>query len=87
MKAGSAQKQDMAAVFDGWKNYGNLDYVCAWYKLATDYMKGTRIHAAFVSTNSVSQGDSVAILWKPLFTAGIHIDFAHRTFIWHYADY
>lgn len=82
MKAGSAQKQDMAAVFDGWKNYGNLDYVCAWYKLATDYMKGTRIHAAFVSTNSVSQGDSVAILWKPLFTAGIHIDFAHRTFIW-----
>lgn len=82
MKAGSAQKQDMADVFNGWKNYGNLDYVCCWYKKAADYMKGTSIHTAFVSTNSVSQGDSVAILWKPLFAEGIHIDFAHRTFIW-----
>ena len=82
MKAGSAQKQDMADVFAGWKNYGNLDYVCCWYKKAADYMKGTDIHTAFVSTNSVSQGDSVAILWKPLFSEGIHIDFAYRTFIW-----
>ncbi|MBQ9937353.1 MAG: methylase, partial [Oscillospiraceae bacterium] len=49
---------------------------------ATDLMKGTNIRTALVSTNSVSQGESVAILWKPLFEDGVHIDFAHRTFRW-----
>lgn len=77
-----SQKDDVAAIFPGWKNAGNLDYVCCWYKKASDLMKGTAIHSALVSTNSVSQGESVANLWEPLFSAGVHIDFAYRTFRW-----
>ena len=76
------QKEDVAAIFPRWKNAGNLDYVCCWYKKATDIMEGTDIRSALVSTNSVTQGETVANLWKPLFEAGVHIDFAHRTFRW-----
>ena len=76
------QKVELNEVFNGWNNAGNLDYVSCWYKKAADLMKNTTIKAALVSTNSIAQGDSVAILWKPLFDAGIHIDFARRTFIW-----
>ena len=77
------QKDDLFDVFGAkWKNAGNLDYVSCWYKKAADLMKGTHIRTALVSTNSVSQGESVAILWKPLFEDGVHIDFAHRTFRW-----
>ena len=77
------QKNDVIAVFsEHWKNTGDLDYVTCWYKKATDYMEGTSIRAALVSTNSVAQGSSVANLWKPLFEGGVHIDFAHRTFRW-----
>ena len=76
------QKEDLNGVFSGWKNAGNLDYVCCWYKKAADLMAGTAIRAALVSTNSVTQGESVADLWKPLFAQGIHIDFAYRTFRW-----
>jgi len=79
---GAAQKNDVQTIFAGWKNCGNLDYVSCWYKKAADYMKGTRVHAAFVSTNSITQGDQVAILWKPLFAAGVQFDFAYRTFRW-----
>ena len=78
----SEQKKDVNAIFPGWKNAGNLDYVCCWYKKAADLMKGTRIRSALVSTNSVSQGETVANLWKPLMEDGAHIDFAHRTFRW-----
>lgn len=77
-----AQKEDINAIFNGWKNAGNLDYVCCWYKKASDLMQETTIRAALVSTNSVSQGESVANLWKPLFADGVHIDFAYRTFQW-----
>ena len=77
------QKEDVEFTFGtGWKNVGNLDYVCCWYKKAADMMSVRPLRAALVSTNSVCQGDSVSILWKPLFTAGIHIDFGYRTFIW-----
>ena len=81
---GSAQKADIAALFDGWKNIGNLDYVTCWYKKAADYMiaNGRTTRTAFVSTNSICQGDGVAILWKPLFALGVEIDFAWRTFQW-----
>ncbi len=80
---GKEQKADLFDVFSAkWKNAGNLDYVSCWYKKAADLMKGTHIRTALVSTNSVSQGESVAILWKPLFEDGVHIDFAHRTFQW-----
>ncbi|MCD8066481.1 MAG: methylase [Oscillospiraceae bacterium] len=79
---GSEQKQDVNNVFPKWKNAGNLDYVCCWYKKAADIMAGTTIRTALVSTNSVSQGESVANLWKPLMENGVHIDFAYRTFRW-----
>lgn len=77
------QKNDLLSVFGPkWKSSGNLDYVCCWYKKAVDLMKDTKIRTALVSTNSVSQGESVSVLWKPLFEMGVHIDFAHRTFRW-----
>lgn len=76
------QKTDVSVVFPGWKNIGNLDYVGCWYKKSADIIKGMKVRCALVSTNSISQGDAVAILWKLLFEAGIHIDFAHRTFVW-----
>ena len=77
------QKADLLSVFgDKWKNAGNLDYVACWYKKCTELIRGTSIKAALVSTNSVTQGESVANLWRPLFADGVHIDFAHRTFRW-----
>ena len=79
---GAEQKEDVNDTFPGWKNAGNLDYVSCWYKKAADLMAGTSIRAALVSTNSVTQGEAVANLWKPLFESGVHIDFAHRTFRW-----
>lgn len=79
----SGQKKDVLSVFgDKWKNVGNLDYVCCWYKKAAEFMMNNNIRTALVSTNSVSQGEMVANLWKPLFEMGCHIDFAHRTFRW-----
>ena len=79
---GQEQKDDVFAIFDGVKNNGNLDYVACWYKKAADLMTGTAIRTALVSTNSITQGEQVAILWKTLFEQGVHIDFAHRTFRW-----
>lgn len=77
------QKSDLLDVFGAkWKNAGNLDFVSCWYKKAADLMKGSNIRTSLVSTNSVSQGESVAILWKPLFEDGVHIDYAYRTFRW-----
>ena len=77
------QKTDLVNVFGSdWKNVGNLDYVCAWYKKAVDLIKDTNIRVAFVSTNSICQGEQVPDLWKPLFEQGVHIDFAYRTFRW-----
>ena len=78
----SEQKEDVEKIFEGWKSIGNLDYVSCWYKKAADYMGNYNIIAALVSTNSITQGESVSILWKPLFESGVHIDFAYRTFIW-----
>ncbi len=77
------QKADMTNIFGAsWKNVGNIDYVGAWYKRAADYMAGTAIQAALVSTNSIAQGEQVANLWAPLLADGLHINFAHRTFRW-----
>lgn len=76
------QKDDVLSIFDGVKNNGNLDYVSCWYKKAADMMTGTEIRTALVSTNSITQGEQVAILWKNLFEHGVHIDFAYRTFRW-----
>ena len=76
------QKDDVLSIFDGVKNNGNLDYVSCWYKKAADMMTSTEIRTALVSTNSITQGEQVAILWKNLFENGVHIDFAYRTFKW-----
>ena len=62
---------------------GKIDYVAAWYYKAAKYLQGTSIRAAFVSTNSIMQGEQVAAVWKPLFDMfGIRIDFGYRTFKW-----
>ena len=77
-----SQKEDMKNIAFDFENYGTLDYVSGWYIKASEYMLDTKICTAFVSTNSVSQGEHVTTLWKPLFNKGIHINFAHRSFIW-----
>ena len=81
---GKEQKDDVLEIFGTkWPGVGDLDYVCCWYKKATDYIKDTQIRCALVSTNSITQGGSVANLWKPLMEEyGVHIDFAWRTFRW-----
>lgn len=77
------QKDDLNQVFGKQKNAGNLDYVTCWVRLAADYMmKSPNSRTAFVMTNSVTQGETPANLWQPLFDHGLHIDFAWRTFKW-----
>lgn len=77
------QKEDLLNVFGKkWKNAGNLDFVACWYKKAADLTVGTNIRSALVSTNSITQGEQVPILWKPLFENGLTFDFAYKTFRW-----
>jgi hypothetical protein len=77
------QRDEMAAVFGGIKGAGVLDYVTAWFFKASQYIQGTDIKVAFVSTNSITQGEQVSVLGQPLLQKyGIHIHFAHRTFKW-----
>lgn len=76
------QKSEMVALFNKNSSAKSLDYVAAWYKKAAEYMKGTKIHAAFVSTNSITQGEQVPILWEGLIKDGIVINFAYKSFIW-----
>jgi len=79
----NVQKEDMKHIFQGVKGAGVLDYVSAWYIKASRYIQGTKIKVAFVSTNSISQGEQVGILWKELFGSyKIKIHFAHQTFNW-----
>lgn len=76
------QKEDMALVCGKIKKFNDLDYVSGWYVKAAEYIKDTKIKACFVSTNSVTQGEQVSILWGYLKEQGIKIHFAHRTFKW-----
>lgn len=77
------QKAEMGAIFKGVNGAGVLDYVTCWYKKAATFIKSNpSIAVAFVSTNSITQGEQVAILWPSLFHTGIRINFAHRTFQW-----
>ena len=82
------QKQDIQAIYvdsngKTYKTAGKNDYVSCWYFKAAQLMAGTNIRTAFVSTNSITQGEQVASVWKPLYERfRIHIDFAHRTFRW-----
>ena len=82
-KARSTEQQaDMDLVFHGRRGAGTLDYVTAWYDKAAAYIAGTDTLVAFVSTNSIVQGEQVPILWPPLLADGLEIGFAHRTFAW-----
>ncbi len=74
------QKEDLALIWGA--GAGVLDYVTCWYRRAAEYIRGTRIRVGFVSTNSISQGEQVGLLWKKLFSYGIKIHFAHSTFAW-----
>ena len=82
------QKEDILSICVNekgkpYKTAGKIDYVSGWYFKAVQLMQGTSIRTAFVSTNSITQGEQVAGVWKPLYERfGIHIDFAHRTFRW-----
>ncbi|BCB26248.1 methylase [Sulfurimicrobium lacus] len=77
------QKMELVAVFAGLKAASDLDFVAAWYRKAADYMVANRsIRAALVSTNSITQGEQVGILWPDLYRRGVKIHFAHRTFQW-----
>ena len=76
------QKEDISALVKTWGRLGDFDYVCCWYRKALEFMKGTKIRAALVSTNSMNQGDTVAMFWRRLFDAGLSIDFAHTAFVW-----
>ena len=82
------QKEDILSIYldansKPFKTAGKIDYVAAWYYKASQMMTGTQICTAFVSTNSITQGEQVASVWKPLFEMfGIHIDFAYRRFKW-----
>lgn len=82
------QKEDILSIYvdekgKPYKTAGKIDYVAGWYFKAAQMMQGTRIRTALVSTNSITQGEQVASVWKPLYDRfGIHIDFAHRTFCW-----
>ena len=71
------QKSDMQLIFPGIKN---LDFVCCWYRKAFDLIKGTKTKCAFVSTNSICQGETVARFWN--FLKGCTINFAYRSFVW-----
>ena len=82
------QKKDILSIYidekgKPYKTAGKIDYVSGWYFKAAALMEETRIRTAFVSTNSITQGEQVAGVWKPLCDRfNIHIDFAHRTFRW-----
>lgn len=79
----SSQKEDMLHVFGKLKGVGNLDYVSAWYRKSAELIQNTKVEVALVSTNSITQGEQVAILWKNLMLDfEIIINFAYLPFVW-----
>lgn len=81
-KRSAEQSADMDLACAEVANYRTLDYVAAWYIKAAQFIRGSRIKVAFVSTNSITQGEQVGVLWSYLLECGIKIHFAHRTFRW-----
>ena len=77
------QTADMESLWGDVKGSGVLDYVCAWYLKAAKYIEDTFIRCAFVSTNSITQGEQPGAMWPELFRRRIKIHFGHRTFVWH----
>lgn len=76
------QKAETSTVWEDARGSGVIDYVANWHLLASRYIQGTQARIAFVSTNSITQGEQVAILGQELQNLGVSIDFAHRTFAW-----
>lgn len=76
------QAADIKNIFSGVKGTGNLDYVSCWFMKSSKYIVGSEIKVSFVSTNSITQGQQVATLWKPITDLGININFAYQTFEW-----
>lgn len=76
------QKADVRLIFNNMPGAGVLDYVTCWYVTAANLIQGTEIRVAFVSTNSISQGEHPGLLWPVLWKRGVKIHFAHRTFRW-----
>jgi len=76
------QQKDMEAIWGTAGRFGRLDYVTCWYKCAAEFIQGTQTRVGFVSTNSITQGEQVGILWGCLNGLGVRIHFAHRTFPW-----
>ena len=76
------QTEDLREVFAPSKDYGKLDYVAGWFKKAADLIEGTNAEAAFVSSNSICQGESVNLFWQKLLGNSLYINFAHNTFLW-----
>lgn len=78
-----SQREDILALFPGNKKAGSLDYVSGWYAKAADFINGTHINVAFVSTNSITQGEQIGALWEYLYSKyNVDIIFAWRTFVW-----
>ena len=77
-----AQKADMDIVYKGFNSYKKLDYISCWFTLASRYILGTKSRFAFVTTNSITQGEQVAILWPDIINRGTEIYFAHTSFFW-----
>ena len=78
----SEQKNDMAFVFKSLDNYKKLDFIACWFYLGAKYIKDSNAQYAFVSTNSICQGEQVAILWQNIFDKNLEISFAHTSFKW-----
>lgn len=76
------QKKDMRIVFNGKNGYNNMDYISCWFFKAKDYIKGFNAKCAFVTTNSVCQGEQVALMWPTILSDNIEIDFAYQSFKW-----
>lgn len=76
------QAADMKHVFASFKSIGYLDIVAAWFWKGANFIKGKKAKCAFVSTNSISQGDQTSLLWPPIFDLGLSIDFCYQTFSW-----
>ncbi|MBR1421090.1 MAG: restriction endonuclease subunit M [Selenomonadaceae bacterium] len=76
------QKSEMRSIFEGYRAAGKMDYVCAWFKKASEYIRDSKTEVGFVATNSICQGEHVGFLWKDLFEDGIKINFAWSSFKW-----
>jgi len=76
------QKHDLKNTFRGIKGYKNLDYIANWFYLGSEYIENSNCKMSFVTTNSITQGDQVALLWPHIFTKSLQIQFAHSTFKW-----